>query len=92
MVEISAYLGGMETAKILNLGMALGLKFIRLKNNMNSQTFLHETVYAWLQKEDGVMKKGNPTWRTLVIALNSNGVGQTGIATEIVKDRGIIII
>lgn len=39
--------------------------------------------------EDNVAKKGNPTWRTLIDALISKGVGQTGIAAKIAKDKGI---
>ena len=89
MVDISAYLDKMENAKILKLGVALGLDYIKLKNNMNSEMFLFDTIHAWLQKEDEVMKRGNPTWRTLVNALNSKGVGQTGMATEIAKDKGV---
>ena len=89
MAEISEYLGGMITASILNLGTVLGLNFIKLKNNMKSETFLLDTIYSWLQKEDNVAKKGNPTWRTLVDALTSKGVGQTGIAAKIAKDKGI---
>ena len=89
MPEISNYLGGMTTTSILNLGTVLGLKFIKLKNNLKSETFLLDTIYSWLQKEDNVAKKGNPTWRTLVDALISNGVGQTGIAAVIAKKKGI---
>ena len=91
MAEISEYLDRMDNARILKLGVTLGLNYIKLKKNMNSETFLLDTIHAWLQKEDGVLKMGNPTWRTLVNALNSKGVGQTGIAAEIVKDKGIII-
>ena len=91
MLDISAYLEGMGNSKILKLGVALGLDYSKLKNNMNSEMFLLDTIHAWLQKEDDVMKKGNPTWRTLVNALSSKGIGQTGIAAQIVKDKGIII-
>ena len=91
MVDISSYLDKMENAKILKLGVALGLDYVKLKNNMNSEMFLLDTLHAWLQKEDDVIKKGNPTWKTLVNALNSKGVGQTGIATEIAKDKGVLI-
>ena len=88
MAEISAYLSGMESAKILNLGLFLGLDYIKL-NNMNSETFLLDTIYAWLQKEDSATTKGNPTWQTLVNALKSKGVGQAGIAAEIAKDKNL---
>ena len=88
--EISSYLDGMENSKILRLGMVLGLDFSKLKNNMmTSTTFLLDTIYSWLQKEDEVVTKGIPTWRALVNGLKSRGVRQTGIATEIAKDKGI---
>lgn len=87
MYEISEYLTGMETAGITNLGLALGLKYTRLKNNSNSPTFLLETIHGWLQKQDNV--KETPTWRTLVNALDSKGVGQKGIADKIAKDKCI---
>lgn len=89
MPEISSYLDGMENAKILNLGVVLGLDFTKLKNNMSTSTFLLDTLHSWLQKEDDVMAKGIPTWRALVNALKSRGVGQGGIAAEIAKDKGI---
>jgi len=88
MVEISTYLGEMEAAKILNLGVVLGLSFINLKNKMKSETFLLDVIHSWLQKEDQV--KGKPTWRNLVNALRSKGVGQTGIADQIARDKGLI--
>ena len=81
MADIAGYLCRMDTAKVVNLGVALGLNFTSLKNNMNSGTFVNDTIHAWLQKEDDVMQTGKPTWKTLVKALNS--VGQTGIATKI---------
>lgn len=91
MQDISDYLDGMDNSQILKLGVILGLKYIKLEKNMNSETFLDKTIHAWLQKEDDVMRKGNPTWKTLVNALNSKRIGQTGIAAKIVKDKGIII-
>ena len=90
MVEISVYLGEMENTKILNLGVVLGLSFINLKNKMSSGTFLLDVIHSWLQKEDNVGKMGKPTWRNLVNALRSKGIGQTAIANQIAKDKGII--
>lgn len=80
----------METAKILNLGMLLGLKFINLRNKMTSATFLLDVIHSWLQKEDNVEKRGKPTWRNLVDALKSKGVGQTDIANQIAEEKGMI--
>ena len=81
MTDISAYLNRIDAAKVVKLGVELGLNFTSLKNNMNSGTFVNDTIHAWLQKEDDVMERGKPTWKTLVKALNS--VGQRGIAAEI---------
>ena len=86
MAEISEYLGGMITEDILKLGTVLGLKFIKLKNNMDSKTFLLDTIYSWLQKEDNT---GKPTWRALVDALKCKGIGQKGIAADIARDKCI---
>ena len=86
MAEISKYLGGMTTPNILYLGTVLGLNYIKLKNNMKSETFLLDTKYSWLQKEDNT---GRPTWRALVDALNCKGVGQKGIAADIARDKCI---
>ena len=79
----------MSKAQITTLGIVLGLEFTKLRDKINSETFHLDTIHAWLQKEDNVAKKGNPTWRTLVHALNSKGVGQAGIAANIAKDKGI---
>lgn len=89
MADISDYLGRMANSDILNLGTVLGLSYIKLKNNMNSGTFLFDTIYSWLQKEENVSNRGKPTWRTLVNALNSQVVRQTGIAANIAKDKCI---
>ena len=51
MADIAGYLCRMDTEKVLSLGVELGLRFISLKNKMNSATFLHDTIHAWLQKE-----------------------------------------
>ena len=90
MIEISTYVCPMEAANILNLGVVLGLSYIKLKDKMKSETFLLDVIHSWLQKEDQVEKKGKPTWRNLVNALQSKGIGQTGIANQIAKDKGLI--
>ena len=87
MLEISEYLDGMENAQILKLGFVLGLNYTKLKNNKNSDTFLLDTIHSWLQKEDNVVNKGKPSWRTLINALKSKSVGQTGIADQIADDK-----
>ena len=90
MIEISTYVRPMEAANILNLGVVLGLSYIKLKDKMKSETFLLDVIHSWLQKEDQVEKKGKPTWRNLVNALRSKGIGQTGIADQIAIYKGLI--
>lgn len=57
---------------------------------MDSTTFLEDIIAAWLREEDGVKEKGEPTWTVLVNALKHPRVGQTGIANDIAKDKGLI--
>ena len=57
---------------------------------MDSATFLDDVIAAWLRKEDQVTEKGEPSWTVLVNALKHPRVGQTGIANNIVKDKGHI--
>ena len=59
MIEISTYVCPMEAANILNLGVVLGLSYIKLKDKMKSETFLLDVIHSWLQKEDQVEKKGS---------------------------------
>ena len=44
MTDISAYLNRIDAAKVVNLGVALGLNYTSLKNNMNSGTFVNDTI------------------------------------------------
>ena len=52
----------------------------------DSETFLDDMISAWLQSIDQVEV---PTWHRLVKALRHKRVGQTGIASEIEKDKFI---
>ena len=52
-----------------------------------SETFLDDMIDAWLQREDQVLKKGKPTWETLVKALRHPKVNQTGIAEKIETEK-----
>ena len=52
----------------------------------DSETFLDDMISAWLQSVDQVEV---PTWHRLVKALRHKRVGQTGIASEIEKDKFI---
>ena len=44
MTDISAYLNRIDAAKVVNLGVALVLNYTILKNNMNSGTFVNDTI------------------------------------------------
>ena len=55
----------------------------------DSKTFLDDVLAAWLRREDSVQKRGMPSWRTLVKALKHQLLGQTGVASDICRDKGI---
>ena len=55
----------------------------------DSDTFIDDVLAAWLHREDDVEKRGVPTWKTLVKVLNHRLLGQTGIAGDICRDKGI---
>ena len=59
---------------------------------MDSCTFLSDVIHAWLQREDEVDKKGKPSWQVLIKALRHHTVGQTGIANDIAKDKGLSVV
>ena len=53
----------------------------------DSETFRDDMIAAWLQKEDQVIKRGIPTWETLVKALRHPKVNQTGVAERIETEK-----
>ena len=83
-MEITDYLLRLDKPSIYHLGMVLGLSHHRMKEIKDSETFLDDMIAAWLQKVDQVEV---PTWQRLVKALRHRRVGQTGIASEIEKDK-----
>ena len=89
-MEITDYLLGLEKAAIYNLGLVLGLKRYKLKAKMNSCSFLDDVIHAWLQREDQVKKKGEPSWKVLVSALRHPRLEKTGIADRIVKEKRLL--
>ena len=84
MIEITDYLFELDMVTIYHLGLVLGLSHHRMNEMKDSLTFLDDMIAAWLQKVDQV---GIPTWENLVKALRHKRVGQTGIASEIEKDK-----
>ena len=87
--EITEYLIDLEKNDIYNLGLALGLSQHKVKAKKDSDTFLDDVITAWLQKEDQVIRMGEPSWAVLVSALQHHRVGQTGIASNVTKDKGL---
>ena len=79
----------LEKTHIYNLGLVLGLSQWKVKAMEDSRTFLDDVLAAWLRREDSVKKKGVPSWRTLVKALKHQLLGQTGIASDICRDKRI---
>ena len=53
----------MEKSQIYNLGLVLGLRQTKVKTLKDSLTFLDDVITAWLQKEDQVAEKGEPSRR-----------------------------
>ena len=53
----------------------------------DSDTFMEDMIYAWLQREDQVLKRGVPTWNTLVKDLRDPRVNQTEIADRIEAEK-----
>ena len=90
-LDITEYLIDMEKTDVYNLGLVLGLSQHKLKANIDSKSFLDDVISAWLRKEDQVTKRGEPSWRVLVMALKHRRVSQTGIARNIAKDKGLFL-
>ena len=53
----------------------------------DSEIFRDDMINAWLQKADKVLKRGKPTWDTLVKALRDPKVNQAGVADKIEKEK-----
>ena len=85
--EVTEYLLDLKEADIHHLGLALGLYYDRLKSGSGSETFLDDMIDAWLKKEDSVIKRGVPTWETLVKALRHRRVNQTEVADRIETEK-----
>ena len=89
LVQVTDYLLNLSSTNIYKLGLSLGLYQPHLKDMKTSETFRDDMIAAWLQKEDEVMNKGIPTWKTLVKALKDPRVNQTGIAKKIEADKNV---
>ena len=80
------YLRTMDKHQLTNLGLSLP----RVRELMDSVTFLGDMISSWLQQADQVAtKSGVPTWRALVRALRDPLLGQNGIASQIARDKSL---
>ena len=91
-VDILGYLHTLDKTQLLHLGMVLGLSLHRMRDMMDTPTFLDDMILLWLQQADQVVtKSGIPTWRSLAKALRHQLLGQNGIAGQIVMDKGLYL-
>ena len=87
LADIASYLHSLDISTVFNLGLVLGLDYIRLKEMMGSWTFLQDMLANWLEKVDQVLSTGVPTWKRLVEALKDPRVGQAGLASKIEQKK-----
>ena len=87
LLEVTHYLLELEQSHIYHLGLVLGLNQPHVKSMESSQTFRDDIIAAWLRKEDQVIRRGVPTWNTLVTALTHPRVNQTGVAKRIKAEK-----
>ena len=77
--EVSSYLLDLDDQQIIQVGLALGMNYAKLKR---MRSLPGDMVAAWLRREDDVLEvSGVPTWKALTEALKDNG--QTGLAMKI---------
>ena len=77
--EISRCLSDLDNQQIVQVGLALGMNYAKLKR---MKSLPGDMVAAWLRREDDVLEvSGVPTWKGLSEALKD--VGQTGLAIKI---------
>jgi hypothetical protein len=81
--EVSRYLSDLDNEQIVQVGLALGMNYAKLKR---MRSLPGDMVAAWLRREDDVLEvSGVPTWKALSEALKDNG--QTGLAMKIQQKR-----
>ena len=84
--DIKHYLSTLDRYNVTELGQALGLMFPTLRD-LPPGGFLNQVMTLWLNEADGVLKKGKPSWRSLVQGLRDEVVRQNGIAHRIATDH-----
>ena len=91
LLDVTDYLQNIDKTHIYNLGLVLGLRQTKVRAMKDSDTFLDDVITAWLRREDKVTEKGEPSWTVLANALKHHRVGQTGIANDLAKDKGLVL-
>lgn len=84
--DIKSYLNTLGRTNITELGQVLGLRYATLRD-LPHGGFLNEVMTLWLGEADDVLKKGKPSWRSLVQGLRNDLVRQNGIANKIAKEH-----
>ena len=82
MREANPYLKKLDTAKLIELGVELGLNRTELKRTAPAELSL-ELCEKWLREDDNVNQ--TPTWSSLATALRKIGVG--GVAKIIEEEE-----
>ena len=87
--DVDEYLQELTAPHLFNLGIALGLKYTRLKNMQASSpaSFSTDLTYQWIEGVDQVKSKGKASWGRLVEALRTKKLGQTGLADRIQLEK-----
>ena len=75
----------LDTAKLIELGVELGLNRTELKRIAPTELSL-ELCERWLREDDDVHQtSGTPTWSSLATALRN--IGASGMAKSIEKEK-----
>ena len=83
--EVNTYLKKLDTAKLIELGLELGLNITELKRIPTEQLPL-ELCMRWLREDDDVHEtSGTPTWSSLAKALRK--IGASGVASSIEQKK-----
>lgn len=83
--EVCKFLNDIDQQGLVQLGVALGLFYPKITR---MKVLPEDMVASWLRREDAVLTmSGEPTWKSLVNALESKG--QTGIAKNIKQKKCI---
>ena len=84
--DIKQYLSTLGRTNVTELGQALGLRYTTLRD-LPQSGFLDQVMTLWLDEAEDVLKKGKPSWRSLVQGLRDKLVRQNGIANKIAKEH-----